>query len=37
MSVHHFKQWYTVSVYQCITDIESRGRYRLGLGLGLGL
>ncbi len=30
MPVHHSRNWCTVSVYQRKTDIELRGRYRLG-------
>ncbi len=29
-SVYHFRQWYTVSVCQCKTDIMPRGRCGLG-------
>ncbi len=30
VSVHHFRLWYTVLVYQYKTDIQSGGCYRLG-------
>ncbi len=30
MSVYHFRQSYTASVYQHKTDIDTRGRYMIG-------
>ncbi len=30
MSVYHFRQSYTASVYQHKTNIETRGRYMIG-------